>query len=160
MGIFDFDKKDISYRKALGSSLLLQVLVKTKSFITLPIITYFIVPKEMGIFAYINVTAALLSPYLIFNLIDGPAIILIQEDEVEKRKRYYVTLLNVVVLLLGINLLCFYLVSTYFDLTVSIYFLAISFMVLSDIFFRITSYLFSIFQNYYYQYQSYYKQVS
>lgn len=92
--IIDFkpDKKTI--KKSILNSVIIQVLFKLKGIITMPIMTYFLLPREMGIFNLILVTASLLAPLFCMNLFDGPAIYLIQEKSKERIKDMYNVVIN------------------------------------------------------------------
>ena len=45
----------------------------------MPIMTYYLLPSEMGVFNLISVTASMLTPFFTMNLLDGPVIHFVHE---------------------------------------------------------------------------------
>lgn len=133
-------------KKSALNSILIQLFIKLKGVITLPIMTYFLAPAEMGALNIINVTAAMLVPLFSLNLTDGPAIYFAQEKSSAKIIDMYNTVLNSVLI---ISLTCSVLLwggSHYFAPSYRDYIFAIIFLILSNVLFKVVSYMLAIFQ--------------
>lgn len=147
MGSFlDFKTDAATIKKSAVDSILIQLLMKMKGIITLPIMTYFLAPAEMGAFNLINVTAAMLTPIFSLNLTDGPAIYFVQEKSHLKITNMYSTVLNAVLI---ISLICSLLLwggSRFFAPSYRDYVFAIIFLILSNVMFKVTSYMLATFQ--------------
>src|SRR6185369_8450757 len=144
--LLDFKTDVATIKKSAIDSILIQALIKMKGIITLPIMTYFLAPAEMGAFNLINVTAMMLAPLFSLNLTDGPAIYFVQEKSHSKIIDMYNTVLNSVLI---ISLICSVLLwggSHFFDVTYRDYIFAIIFLILSNVLFKVTSYMLAIFQ--------------
>jgi O-antigen/teichoic acid export membrane protein len=117
-----------------------------KGIITMPIMTYYMLPAEMGAWNLISVTAAMLTPLFSLNLTDGPAIYFAQEKSHSKINDMYNTVLNSVLI---ISLVCSvllwggsrFLASSYRD-----YIFAIIFLILSNVILKVTYFILAIFQ--------------
>ena len=109
---FYFQPDKATIKKSAINSVIIQLLLKLRGFITLPIITYFMMPKEMGIFNIISVTSALLIPLLTLNLPDGSVIFFAQEKSPDKIQKMYMSVINTVgwltLLLVSIGILSIY----------------------------------------------------
>lgn len=112
----------------------------------MPILTYYLVPAEMGAFNLISVTAAMLMPIFSLNLTDGPAIYFVQEKSYSKINDMYNTVLNSVLIIALISSVLLwggsrFLTTSYRDLIVITIFL-----ILSTLLFKVISYVLAIFQ--------------
>lgn len=144
--LLDFKIDAATIKKSAINSILIQLFIKMKGIITLPIMTYFLAPAEMGAFNIINVTAAMLVPLFSLNLTDGPAIYFAQEKSSAKIIDMYNTVLNSVLI---ISLTCSVLLwggSHYFAPSYRDYIFAIIFLILSNVLFKVISYMLAIFQ--------------
>ena len=147
-GIFAFEADARTIRRSAIHSLLLQVLLRLKGIITLPIITYLMLPEELGVFNLIVSAAGLLAPFLSLNLTDGPVIYFVRERDRGQLSRMYSTVFNTTLLTSGLGLLVLYLIvravpslqdlRTYFLWGVLVY--------LSLHVFKVTSYILVIYQ--------------
>jgi O-antigen/teichoic acid export membrane protein len=95
---FDFVPDMQTIKRSSLNSVLIQGLIKMKGIITMPIFTYFMMPKEMGIYNIISITSALLSPLFTLNLPDASVLFLAREKSSEKIRVMYLTVINVVFL--------------------------------------------------------------
>ncbi|HBA86928.1 MAG TPA: polysaccharide biosynthesis protein [Geobacter sp.] len=102
---FEVDKRTIG--KSAVSSIVFQLLTKLKGLITMPILTMFMAPAELGAFNLITVTSSMLIPIVTLNLTDGVGILFAQEKDVTRIANMFNTVLNVVVLLTA----CFFLAA-------------------------------------------------
>jgi O-antigen/teichoic acid export membrane protein len=92
--IVDFKADRATIQKGAVRSVLYHLLFKLKGFITIPIITYYITPKEMGIYNLIMVTSSLLLPLFYLNLGDGPVVYLAQEKSKKRIREMYNTVVT------------------------------------------------------------------
>lgn len=144
--LFDFKTDAATIKKSALDSILIQLLIKLKGIITLPIMTYYLAPSEMGAFNLINVTASMLIPLFTLNLTDGPAIHFVQEKSHSKIMDMYNTVLNSVII---ISLFCSVLLwggSRFLAPSYRDYIFAIIFLILSNVLFKVTSYMLATFQ--------------
>ena len=93
---FDFTPNRATIKKSAADSILIQVILKMKGIITMPILTYFMMPSEMGIFNIILVTASVITPLFTLNLPDGSVLFFSREKSPEKIQTMYMTVLNTV----------------------------------------------------------------
>jgi O-antigen/teichoic acid export membrane protein len=91
---FDFKPDSATIRKSAVNSILIQAMLKMKGVISMPILTYLMTPKEMGIFNLITVTSSVLIPLFTLNLPDGSMLFFAQEKSLEKIQGMYLTLIN------------------------------------------------------------------
>jgi O-antigen/teichoic acid export membrane protein len=111
-GYFDFSPDKTTIKKSAVNSILIQIILKMKGIITMPVFTYFILPKEMGVLNIISVTASLLAPLCTLNLPDGSVLFFAQEESQQKIQRMYMTVINFVALFsLVIGLVAYPLIS-------------------------------------------------
>lgn len=144
--LFDFKTDAATIKKSAFDSILIQILFKLKGIITMPIMTYYLAPSEMGAFNLINVTASMLIPIFTLNLTDGPAIHMVQEKSHKMIVEMYNTVLNSTLIICLICSTLLWCVS-YFSLpTYREYIYAIIFLILSSVLFKVTSYILAIFQ--------------
>jgi len=130
------------------NSLLLQFFLRLKGIITLPIITWLMLPEELGVFNLVVNSAAFLIPLFTLNLVDGPVIYFVKETDTSRISRMYSTVFNSTFLaslagfLLVYPLLVFYqplaYLKPYFFFGILAYF--------SLYFFKVTSYMLVIYQ--------------
>lgn len=92
--ILDFKADKGTIQKGAISSLLYHLLFKLKGFVTIPIITYYLAPKDMGIYNLIIVTASLLMPLFYMNLGDGPVVYFVREKSKATIQDMYNTVVN------------------------------------------------------------------
>lgn len=95
---FSFIPDKATIKKSAINSLLVQIIIKLKGIITMPILTYLMMPKEIGIFNIILITSSLLTPFFILNLPDGCVLFFAQEESQKKIQDMYMTVLNTVIL--------------------------------------------------------------
>lgn len=93
---FSADRKTIG--RSAVHSILMQVIVRLKGLITMPIMTYYLSPRELGTFTIILATSAMLAPVFSLNLTDGPAIHFVQEASQQKIRVMYNTVTNGILL--------------------------------------------------------------
>ena len=93
---FDVNSRVIA--KSAVNSLLVQLVVRLKGVITVPIYTYFLLPQEMGVFNLVMMTSGLLLPLFSLNMVDGPEIHFAQEKSLAKIHTMFLTVVNCVVL--------------------------------------------------------------
>jgi len=99
ISLLDF-KTDIStIKRGALSSIVIQLVFKLKGLITMPIMTYYLLPREMGIFNLVMVASWLLTPIFCLNLIDGPVIYFVQEKNRNRIRDMYNVMVNSVMLL-------------------------------------------------------------
>lgn len=96
--LLDFSADTCTVKKSAVNSIFIQLLIKLKGFITMPVMTYFLAPGELGAFNIILVTSAMLVPLFSMNLTDGPAIHFVQEKSREQIINMYNTVTNSVLL--------------------------------------------------------------
>ena len=108
--ILDVKVDQKTVRKSALNSVVIQMIFKLKGLITVPIMTYYLKPQEMGIYNIITVTAYLLYPIFSLNLIAGPSIYLIQEKSKERIREMYNTIVNGSILFYLISTIIFWLV--------------------------------------------------
>jgi O-antigen/teichoic acid export membrane protein len=97
-GLLRFDVNRNVIAKSAVNSLIVQLIVRLKGIITLPIYTYFLLPGELGVFNLVMVTSSLLLPFFSLNMVDGPAIYFSQEKSLAKIHTMYLTVVNCVLL--------------------------------------------------------------
>ncbi|OGC94653.1 MAG: hypothetical protein A2W25_09350 [candidate division Zixibacteria bacterium RBG_16_53_22] len=96
--MFQFDVNRTVIARSAINSLLVQLIVRMKGFITLPIYTYFLLPEEIGVFSLVVVTTGLLQPFFSLNMVDGPGIYFSQEKSPARIHTMYLTVVNSVLL--------------------------------------------------------------
>lgn len=143
---FDFtpDKKTIA-KGAIGG-LLIQMLIRLKGIITLPLITYFMQPQEMGIYNIITITSMMFVPFVTLNLIDGPQVYYSQEKSLVKIRQMYFTVVNVVTFLVPLFTLIAYLILFTLRKDLYSYFFYIIPMLYANIFYNLVSMLLTVYQ--------------
>jgi O-antigen/teichoic acid export membrane protein len=70
------------------------MLFKVKGVVTMPIVTHFLSPSDLGTLNLIGTASSLLVPLFCLNLIQGPAIYLVQESSKDTIRRMYNTVVN------------------------------------------------------------------
>jgi O-antigen/teichoic acid export membrane protein len=96
--LFRFDVNARVIAKSAFNSLLVQLVVRMKAIITMPVYTYFLLPGELGVFNLVMVTSGLLMPFFSLNMVDGPAIYFSQEKSLAKIHTMFLTVFNCVLL--------------------------------------------------------------
>lgn len=143
---FSFTPDKATIKKSAINSLLIQTLIKLKGVITMPILTYLMMPKELGIFNIILVTSSLLTPLFLLNLPDGSVVFFAQEKSPKKIKEMYMTVINTVIL-------CTILFALFTGLYIFIlkkeligYVFWVALIIYSSIFYKLSSILLAIYQ--------------
>ena len=96
--LFRFEANRAVIAKSVVNSLLVQLIVRLKGIITMPIYTYFLLPNELGIFNLVLVTAGLLQPFFSLNMVNGPGIFFSQEKSLAKIHTMFLTMINCVII--------------------------------------------------------------
>lgn len=96
--LLDFSTDRSTVRKSAVNSVFIQLLFRLKGLITMPVMTYFLTPGELGTFNIILATSSMLVPLFSMNLTDGPAIHFVQEKSRERIVVMYNTVTNSVML--------------------------------------------------------------
>jgi O-antigen/teichoic acid export membrane protein len=144
--LLDFKTDKATIKKSAINGLLIQLLVKMKGIITMPIITYYLVPSEMGAYNLISVTAAMLIPLFSLNLTDGPAIHLVQEKSKEKIVDMYNTVVNSVIIISIVFSLVLVACGHFLGEERQSYLPAILLIILSSVFYKVATYVLAVFQ--------------
>jgi len=92
--LLSFRADAATVKKSAVNSLLLQLLLRLKGIITLPIITWLMLPEELGVFNLVVNTAGFLIPLFTLNLIDGPVIYFVKETDTARISRMYSTVFH------------------------------------------------------------------
>lgn len=141
---FTVDRKTIF--KSSINSFLIQIIFRLKGFITAPILTYLMLPSEMGVLNLIVVTSSVFAPFVNLNLPDGSAIYFSRERAIEKIRTMYLTIVNTI----GISAILVTLIASlliYFlrpDLYKYAFWAAL--LLYANIFYQISSFLLSTYQ--------------
>lgn len=144
--VLDFKADKSTIKRSALNSIVIQVLFKLKGLITIPIMTYYLVPQEMGIFNIIMVTSSMLTPLFSMNLTDGPAIYLVQEKSKERIKDMYNTVINSSLLFSLFYALILWLIMFQYSGEYYKYFYLILIVVYSNILYKLFSYILAVFQ--------------
>ncbi|MBJ6724255.1 oligosaccharide flippase family protein [Geomesophilobacter sediminis] len=147
----DADLLDFSVdRKTIGKSALhsvfMQLLVRLKGLITMPVLTYFLKPGEIGAFNLILVTSAMLVPLFSLNLTDGPAIHFVQERSRERIVTMYNTVTNSVLLCSALLFPLFWFAMYRFGGSYYRLFPLMALLLFSNIFYKVVTYVLAVFQ--------------
>ena len=90
MEIISFDTRGSAIAKNAFWGFLLQVLLKFKGVILLPIVVHFLSPETLGEWKLITTTVSVLLPVISLNLFDGSGMFFSSDvDKVSVRKKYY-----------------------------------------------------------------------
>jgi len=141
---FKADRKTI--QKSAINSILIQIIFKMKGFITIPIMTYYLAPKDMGIYNLILVTASLLTPIFYMNLADGPVVYLVQEKSGKRIQDMYNTVVSSSLVFFTFFLIIFLFVVSQFGHVKYRYLYFVAPVIFSTIFYKLFSYIFVVFQ--------------
>ena len=95
---FSFTPDRETITRSAGQGFLIQMIVKMKGIITMPILSYFLLPNEMGLFNFVVVAAAMALPFFMLNLPDGSQVFFAQEKSEKKIKNMYMTVINSVII--------------------------------------------------------------
>lgn len=79
-------------------SFILQFLIKFKGIISLPIITYFLLPEEVGKWKVIISLASAITPFISLNIFDGGAVFFTRSDNKEEIERLFSTCINFIII--------------------------------------------------------------
>lgn len=144
--ILEFETNRETIQKSAVNSLLIQLLLKMKGMITLPIMTYFMLPNEMGIFNLVSVTASMLAPLFSMNLTDGPAIFLVQEKSQERIRNMYNTVFNASLAFSLLFTLLLYALTVIFKREYLPYLHLVVATIISGVIYKLCSYILVVFQ--------------
>jgi len=143
---FEFTPNRATIKKSATDSILIQVILKMKGIITMPILTSLMMPSEMGIFNIILVTASVITPLFTLNLPDGSVLFFSREKSLEKIQTMYMTVLNTVGLITLVLTLIMGLLILIFrrDLLPSA--LWVFLVLFGTIFYKLAEFIFAIYQ--------------
>jgi O-antigen/teichoic acid export membrane protein len=141
---FKADRKTI--QKSAFNSIVIQIIFKMKGFITMPILTYYLAPKEMGIYNLIIVTASLLTPLFYMNLADGPVVYLVQEKSGKRIQDMYNTVVSSSLMFFTFFSIIFLFFVSQYSSTKYRYLYFVVPVIFSSIFYKLFSYIFAVFQ--------------
>ncbi len=146
--IFEFQADSRTIKRSAVHSILLQLFLRLKGIITLPLITYLMMPEELGIFNLILNTASFFVPLLTLNLTDGPVLYFVREKDKARLSHMYSTVLNATLLSSLGGFILSYVCIQMFPAFASLrpYFLYCMLMYLSLHLFKVTSYILVIYQ--------------
>lgn len=88
----------LSIKKNIVYSFILQFLIKFKGVISLPIITYFLLPDEVGKWKLIISISSAMTPFISLNIFDGGAVFFTKSNNKEEIGKLFSTCINFVVL--------------------------------------------------------------
>ncbi len=146
--IFEFQADSRTIKRSAVHSILLQLFLRLKGIITLPLITYLMMPEELGVFNLILNTASFFVPLLTLNLTDGPVLYFVREKDKGRLSHMYSTVLNATLLSSLGGFILSYVCIQMFPALASLrpYFLYCMLMYLSLHLFKVTSYILVIYQ--------------
>lgn len=144
--LLDFTPDACTIKKSALHSIAMQLMMKLKGIITMPVMTYFLTPHELGTFNLILVTSSLLVPLFSLNLTDGPAIHFAQEKSRERVVAMYNTVTNTVLLSSLCFLPLFWLIMYRFGGTCFRYLPLMVLLLYSNLFYKVVTYVLAIFQ--------------
>ena len=145
-GLLDFRADTRTVKKSAVHSIFMQLLIKLKGLITMPVMTYFLTPAEFGVFNIILITSSMLVPLFSMNLTDGPAIHFVQEKSRERIVIMYNTVTNSVLLFSLGFLPVLWLVMYRFGGTYYAYLPLIAVLLYSNLFYKVVTYMLAVFQ--------------
>lgn len=129
-------KKNIIY------SFILQFFIKFKGVISLPIMTYFLIPDEIGKWKIIINLAALITPLISLNILDGGAIFFSKSKNKEEVERLFSTSINFI----SIIFLFFIIISSLFiDKSYRLQIILLILMIFNNLIDQISSFLYIVF---------------
>lgn len=144
--LLDFSADKNTVKKSAVNSVLIQLLFRLKGLITMPVMTYFLSPGELGTFNIILVTSSMLVPLFSMNLTDGPAIHFVQEKSRERIVTMYNTVTNSV-LFFSLGLLpLLWLVMYRFGGEYYRYLPLMVVLLYSNLFYKLVTYVLAVFQ--------------
>ncbi len=144
--LLDFNADTHTVRKSAVNSILIQLLIKLKGVITMPVMTYFLSPAGFGAFNIILVTSSMLVPLFSMNLTDGPAIHFVQERSRERIVTMYNTVTNSVLLFSLMFLPVLWLVMYRFGGEYYRYLPLMVVLLYSNLFYKLVTYVLVVFQ--------------
>jgi O-antigen/teichoic acid export membrane protein len=144
--LLDFTADTHTVKQSAVNSIYMQLLIKLKGLITMPVMTYFLTPSELGVFNIILVTSSMLVPLFSMNLTDGPAIHFVQEKSRERIVTMYNTVTNSV-LLFSLGFLPFFCLVMYeFGGPYYRYLPMMVLLLYANLFYKLATYVLVIFQ--------------
>ena len=144
--LLDFSPDAATIKKSALHSVVMQLLIRLKGLITMPVLTYFLSAHELGSFNLILVTASMLVPLFSLNLTDGPAIHFVQEKSRERVVTMYNTVTNGVLLSSLCLLPLFWLIMYRFGGGYYRYLPLMVLLLYSTLFYKVVTYVLAIFQ--------------
>jgi len=146
--IFEFQADSRTIKRSAFHSVLLQVFLRLKGVITLPLITYLMMPEELGVFNLIVNTASFFVPLLTLNLTDGPVLYFVRETDKGRLSHMYSTVFNATFLSSAAGFLVIYALMRFVPSlgTLKPYFFSCILMYMSLHLFKVTSYVLVIYQ--------------
>lgn len=144
--LLDFNADTRTIKKSAVDSIFMQLLIKLKGLITMPVMTYYLTPGEFGVFNIIIVTSSMLVPLFSMNLTDGPAIHFVQEKSRERIVTMYNTVTNSVLLFSLVFLPVLWLVLFRFGGEYYRYLPLMVVLLYSSLFYKLVTYVLVVFQ--------------
>ncbi len=144
--LMDFKADRRTVQKSAINSVLIQIIFKLKGFITIPIMTYYLAPSELGIYNLVIVTASLLTPIFYMNLADGPVVYLVQEKSKERIRVMYNTVMSSSLVLFSFFAVIYLGLVLVFGGEKYRYLYFVVPVIFSTIFYKLFSYIFVVFQ--------------
>jgi O-antigen/teichoic acid export membrane protein len=135
--IIDFAIDKPTIKKSAINSVLIQFIIKLKGIITLPIFTYLMIPREMGIFNIILVASSVVIPLFTLNLPDGSLLFFAQEKSIDKIQKMYMTVINSVSVFTIFLSLITGLYIYFFKRDLSIYVFWVALTIYANIFYKL-----------------------
>jgi O-antigen/teichoic acid export membrane protein len=142
--VFSADSRTV--KTSAVNSIFIQLLLKLKGIITMPVMTYFLTPAEFGAYNIILVTSSMLVPLFSLNLTDGPAIHFVQEKSRERIVTMYNTVTNSVLLFSLCLLPLLWLVMHRLGGAYFRYLPLMALLLYSNLFYKVVTYMLAVFQ--------------
>jgi O-antigen/teichoic acid export membrane protein len=133
--------------KKFSHGLVLNILLKIKGVLYIPILVNFISKEDLGEISYIKAIVGLLTGIMLLNIPDSSNRIILKEDDKHNQNKIINSLTNFSFLSGLIFLLLFILISTIFNLIDLRLILIITSMLFSALIDKLSKYVFQIFQN-------------
>ena len=144
--LLDFSTDARTVKRSAVNSIYMQLLIKLKGIITMPVMTYYLTPGEVGAFNIILVTSSMLVPLFSMNLTDGPAIQFVQERSRERIVTMYNTVTNSVLLFSLGFLPVFWLVMYRFGGSYYRYLPLMVALLYANLLYKVVTYVLALFQ--------------
>jgi len=144
--MLEFKADTTTIKRSVISAIAIQMLFKVKGVVTMPIVTHFLSPSDLGTLNLIGTASSLLVPLFCLNLIQGPAIYLVQESSKDTIRRMYNTVVNASALISLVASIALFAAVSVFGAQFLHYLPLVVLMVLSSLFQLLPSYVLSAFQ--------------